>query len=90
MFEIKILITTPEEPFEFKWDCSDTQCLTEKGKRDCCRHCPIFINEKNRSTEIGILEARIENLFYQSRCFPFDVEKKILEIFDENPIKELK
>jgi len=91
MFEIRIWITTPDEEHGFtEWNCSDTECLTEKGKRNCCRHCPIFINENNRATEIGILKSRIDNIFYQAQVYPLNVQKKISEIFKENPIEKLR
>jgi len=100
MFEIKIWITTPEE--DAKWLCNDTRCWAEKGKRDCCRHCPILINEKNRAKEMENLKERIENIFYQDKTLThgkmtYDdmytyrpIEEKISEIFKENPIEKLR
>jgi len=51
---------------------------------------PIFINENNRATEIGILKSRIDNIFYQAQVYPLNVQKKISEIFKENPIEKLR
>lgn len=89
MFEIVIKISTPEH--DWRWTCNDTQCITDKGKRECCCHCPIFINEKKRDKEIENIKSRIENIFYQAKHQSNkDVEKKIIKIFDEKPIEEIK
>jgi hypothetical protein len=93
MFEIKIQITTPGETDSnfFEWNCSDTRCFTEKGKRDCCCHCPILIAEKHRDIEIANVTERVENIFYQSQnTSSRDVETKIIEMLKEKPIRELR
>ena len=98
MFEIKIEITTPEEPVE--WDCNDTRCLTEKGKRDCCRHCPIMLLEKKHLQELENAKERVKNMLYVEHNVDCGyllkipdikpVMKQVDNIFDEKPIKELR
>ena len=64
MYDIKVKITTPEgEDTEFTYECDDTLCITEYGKKEACKHCPVYrlkkqYNDIKQETDSEIKDLR--------------------------------
>lgn len=67
MYDIKIKIKTPEgKDTEFTYECNDTLCITDYGKKEACKHCPVYRLKKKyenikQETDEEIKDLRRDN-----------------------------